>query len=45
MKKEKILANELYTPENQGLLEERTAARNITRLFNETDETEIEKRT
>lgn len=43
--KEKMLAGELYTPENQGLLEERTAARKITRLFNETDETESEKRT
>ncbi|WP_100399044.1 sugar O-acetyltransferase [Bacillus sp. FJAT-44742] len=43
--KEKMISGESYNPLDQELLAERTNARRLTRLFNESDETEVEKRT
>ncbi|MBM7600272.1 maltose O-acetyltransferase [Virgibacillus halotolerans] len=43
--KEKMLSGELFYPADQELEAERNLARSITRLFNQTKETELEKRT
>jgi maltose O-acetyltransferase len=43
--KEKMLSGELYNPADPILVEERLNARRLTRLFNETLETETNKRT
>lgn len=43
--KEKMLNGEMYNPEEPVLLKEREEARKLVRLFNQTTETEIEKRT
>ncbi len=40
--KEKMLAGELYDPADPELAEERRRAREYTRRFNRTDETETE---
>ncbi|MFC0189611.1 maltose acetyltransferase domain-containing protein [Fictibacillus aquaticus] len=42
--KEKMLAGELYVASDKQLVEERTRARRLTRLFNETTEAEEEQR-
>ncbi len=42
--KEKMLAGELYRPDDKQLTEERLQARRLTRLYNETKETELEER-
>lgn len=42
--KEKMLAGELYIPEDKQLVEERLEARRLTRLYNETKETESKER-
>ena len=41
---EKMLAGKIYDPSDQFLLERRTRAHVLCRLYNETDETEPEKR-
>jgi maltose O-acetyltransferase len=43
--KEKMLAGELYDPANPELLQGRLNARSLTRLYNQTIETDDEKRT
>ncbi len=43
--KEKMLAGELYNAQDPQLVHERLKARQLTRRYNETTETEIEKRT
>ena len=43
--KEKMLNGELYNPDDGELVEERRNARRLTRIFNQTIETEEEKRT
>lgn len=43
--KSKMIAGELYSAADPELVLERTNARRLTRLFNQTDETEISKRT
>ncbi|MGE6260411.1 maltose O-acetyltransferase [Heyndrickxia sporothermodurans] len=43
--KEKMIAGELYLASDQNLVEERLFARKLTREYNETLETELEKRT
>lgn len=43
--KEKMLSGEGYFPTDPELREERTHARKLTRLFNESLETELDKRT
>lgn len=43
--KEKMLSEELFYPDNPELEAERNHARSITRLFNQTTEIELEKRT
>lgn len=42
--KEKMLAGELYISEDKQLVEERVEARRLTRLYNETKETESKER-
>ncbi|KTG27739.1 sugar O-acetyltransferase [Haloferax profundi] len=42
--KEKMLAGELYDASDPELVAERKRARRLTRLFNDTDETEIDRR-
>ncbi|ELZ82323.1 acetyltransferase [Haloferax elongans ATCC BAA-1513] len=42
--KEKMLAGELYDASDPELVAERKRARRLTRLFNDTDETETERR-
>lgn len=42
--KEKMLAGELYHPEDKQLVEDRIEARRLTRLYNETKETESKSR-
>jgi maltose O-acetyltransferase len=43
--KEKMLTGELYNPADPGLVKERNKARGLTRLYNQTLETEDNKRT
>ncbi|WP_018922829.1 sugar O-acetyltransferase [Salsuginibacillus kocurii] len=43
--KEKMLAGELYRPDDPELINEREEARRLVRLFNQTLETEVSKRT
>ncbi|WNB91618.1 maltose acetyltransferase domain-containing protein [Bacillus sp. NEB1478] len=43
--KEKMMAGELYRPDDSQLINERKMARRLTRMFNETTEEETEKRT
>ncbi|WP_062047146.1 sugar O-acetyltransferase [Bacillus sp. JCM 19034] len=43
--KEKMLAGEMYKPSDSQLLKEREEARRRVRIYNQTIETEIEKRT
>lgn len=43
--KEKMIAGEMYNPEDPVLVKERENARRLVRLYNETLETETEKRT
>ncbi|GIN87222.1 maltose O-acetyltransferase [Heyndrickxia sporothermodurans] len=43
--KEKMIAGELYLASDQNLVEERLFARKLTREYNDTLETELEKRT
>ena len=43
--KEKMLSGDLYNPDDGELVEERRNARRLTRIFNQTIETEEEKRT
>ena len=43
--KEKMIAGQLYLSGDEQLVNERINARRLTRLYNETIETEIEKRT
>jgi maltose O-acetyltransferase len=43
--KEKILAGELYNAADPIIVKERTNARRLTRLFNQTEETEEKRRT
>ena len=43
--KEKMLTGELYNPSDTQLVKEQIKARKLTRLFNDTVETEDEKRT
>ncbi|WP_410766968.1 maltose acetyltransferase domain-containing protein [Haloferax sp. DFSO60] len=42
--KEKMLAGELYDAGDPELVEERTRARRLTRLFNDTDEIQMDRR-
>ncbi|KEO84556.1 maltose acetyltransferase domain-containing protein [Tumebacillus flagellatus] len=43
--KEKMIAGELYYAADPQLIKERLNARRLTRLYNQTEETEIERRT
>lgn len=42
--KEKMISGELYRPDDEQLITERTKARRLTRIYNATTEEEWEKR-